>query len=283
MFCVSLSFADEDIYDRMQGAWCTREFYAATLYTDEMTDENGDVVTDDDGNIMYNTLGDYRTFYLLVKNNEIIVFEFLRLGEDNGSLGNDATPEFTYRYQFFPVDEKYLKEQLPNEFNFKEVQGTIAIALLRKDYYSYDRIDKENIKISWVEYDDEYGLKIGEFNLRENFKSEKQLGLPYYLFYSLYKYSIESREDFFATFFNEKVGVYMKKVDEKENNENKIEYNSDDENESEEEKVPVYFVEILEENDTSYHIATLGYINSEIDEHWVPKSDIVLIYDMILK
>ena len=47
LFTATISFADVNIYDLMEGVWCTGEIYSGTIYTDEERDENGNVIRDE--------------------------------------------------------------------------------------------------------------------------------------------------------------------------------------------------------------------------------------------
>ena len=83
MFYTTLSFADVNIYDFLEGVWCTGEIYSSTLYPDEERDE--------DGNVKYHTVGDYRTYYRLVKDREILEFEYSSsISLNKNSFENDS-------------------------------------------------------------------------------------------------------------------------------------------------------------------------------------------------
>ncbi len=274
LFCTTLSFADVNLYDLMEGVWCTGEIYSGTIYIDEERDEDGNVIKDEDGNVVYNSVGDYRTYYRLIKNKEILEFEFLRLGNDSE---DDATPENIYNYQFIAVNDKN-KESIPNEFILSEVEDEYSntVVLLKKNYEKYDRIYRDNFIVSHVHYENgQLSLSMDNHKFKEIEPSE----LPDYFWKSLYGYSIKSREDYFATFFNKKVGVYIKEdTDKKEDIEEST-------NSEEDKKTQINLVEIrdINENNTYYHVEPLG--NSDIGggDGWIPIKDIVLISDIILK
>ena len=207
LFTATLSFADVNIYDFLEGVWSTGEIYTSTLYTNEMTDEDGNLIRDEDGNLVYNTVGDYRTYYRLVKDKEILEFEYLRFGNDNGELEDDATPEYIYNYQFIAINDKNI-ESFSNEFLLSEIEDEYSntVVLLKKNYNKYDRVYRDNFIISDVLYGNGH-WSLSKYNYKEDFKKNYPSELPYYFWKSLYEYSIKSREDYFAIFFNKKVGV----------------------------------------------------------------------------
>lgn len=277
LFCTTLSFADVNLYDLMEGVWCTGEIYTSTLYPDEERDEDGNVITDEDGNVKYHTVGDYRTYYRLVKDKEILEFEYLRFGNDSGELEDDATPEHIYNYQFLAINHKK-GESFPNDFMLSEIEDEYSntVVLLKKNYNKYDRIYRDNFIVSDVIYENgQWSLSID----KEKFKKMDPSELPNYFWKSLYGYSIESREDYFATFFNKKVGVFIKEdTDKKEDTD-------DSTNSEEDQKTQINLVEIrdINENNTYYYVEPL--VNSDIGggDGWIPIKDIVLISDIILK
>ena len=272
MFYTTLSFADVNIYDFLEGVWCTGEIYSSTLYPDEERDEDGNVITDEDGNVKYHTVGDYRTYYRLVKDREILEFEYLRFGNDSGELEDDATPEYIYNYQFIAINDKNI-ESFSNEFLLSEIEDEYSntVALFKKNYNKYDRVYRDNFIISNVLYGNGH-WSLSKDNYKEDFKKNYPSELPYYFWKSLYEYSIKSREDYFATFFNKKVGVYIK--------EDTVEST----NSEEEKKTQINLVEIrdVNENNTYYHIVPLGKSDIGDSDGWIPARDIVLVSDMIL-
>ncbi len=277
LFTATISFADVNLYDFCEGVWCTGEIYTSTLYPDEERDEDGNVITDEDGNVKYHTVGDYRTYYRLVKDKEILEFEYLRFGNDSGELEDYATPEHIYNYQFLAINHKK-GESFPNDFMLSEIEDEYSntVVLLKKNYNKYDRIYRDNFIISDVIYENgQWSLSID----KEKFKKMDPSELPNYFWKSLYGYSIESREDYFATFFNKKVGVFIKEdTDKKEDTD-------DSTNSEEDKKTQINLVEIrdINENNTYYYVEPLG--NSDIGggDGWIPIKDIVLISDIILK
>ncbi|MBP5703372.1 MAG: hypothetical protein J6X12_01565, partial [Paludibacteraceae bacterium] len=198
-----------NIYDFLEGVWCTGEIYSSTLYPDEERDEDGNVITDEDGNVKYHTVGDYRTYYRLVKDKEILEFEYLRFGNDSGELEDDATPEHIYNYQFIAINDKNI-ESFSNEFMLSEIEDEYSntVVLFKKNYNKYDRVHRDNFIISNVLYGNGH-WSLSKDNYKEDFKKIYPSELPNYFWKSLYEYSIKSREDYFATFFNKKVGVYI--------------------------------------------------------------------------
>ncbi|MBO7628068.1 MAG: hypothetical protein J6S93_10995 [Paludibacteraceae bacterium] len=261
-----------NIYDFLEGVWCTGEIYSSTLYPDEERDEDGNVITDEDGNVKYHTVGDYRTYYRLVKDREILEFEYLRFGNDSGELEDDATPEYIYNYQFIAINDKNI-ESFSNEFLLSEIEDEYSntVVLFKKNYNKYDRVYRDNFIISNVLYGNGH-WSLSKDNYKEDFKKIYPSELPYYFWKSLYEYSIKSREDYFATFFNKKVGVYIK--------EDTVESATSEEDK----KSQVYFVEIrdVNENNTYYNVVPLGKSDIGDGDGWIPARDIVLVSDMIL-
>lgn len=272
LFYTTLSFADVNIYDFLEGVWCTGEIYSSTLYPDEERDEDGNVITDEDGNVKYHTVGDYRTYYRLVKDKEILEFEYLRFGNDSGELEDDATPEHIYNYQFIAINDKNIKS-FSNEFLLSEIEDEYSntVVLFKKNYNKYDRVYRDNFIISNVLYGNGH-WSLSKDNYKEDFKKNYPSELPYYFWKSLYEYSIKSREDYFATFFNKKVGIYIK--------EDTVESATSEEDK----KSQVYFVEIrdVNENNTYYNVVPLGKSDIGDGDGWIPARDIVLVSDMIL-
>ncbi len=271
LFTATLSFADVNIYDFLEGVWSTGEIYTSTLYTNEMTDEDGNVIRDEDGNVVYNTVGDYRTYYRLVKDKEILEFEYLRLGNDNGDL-EDMAPEYISNYQFLAINYKNI-ESFSNEFMLSEIEDEYSntVVLFKKNYNKYDRVYRDNFIISDVLYGNGH-WSLSKDNYKEDFKKNYPSELPYYFWKSLYEYSIKSREDYFAAFFNKKVGVYIK--------EDTVESATSEEDK----KSQIYFVEIrdVNENNTYYNVVPLGKSDIGDGDGWIPARDIVLVSDMIL-
>lgn len=272
LFYTTLSFADVNIYDFLEGVWCTGEIYSSTLYPDEERDEDGNVITDEDGNVKYHTVGDYRTYYRLVKDKEILEFEYLRFGNDSGELEDDATPEHIYNYQFIAINDKNI-ESFSNEFMLSEIEDEYSntVVLFKKNYNKYDRVYRDNFIISDVLYGNGH-WSLSKDNYKEDFKKNYPSELPYYFWKSLYEYSIKSREDYFAAFFNKKVGVYIK------------EDTGESATSEEDKKSQIYFVEIrdVNENNTYYNVVPLGKSDIGDGDGWIPARDIVLVSDMIL-
>lgn len=272
LFYTTLSFADVNIYDFLEGVWCTGEIYSSTLYPDEERDEDGNVITDEDGNVKYHTVGDYRTYYRLVKDREILEFEYLRFGNDSGELEDDATPEHIYNYQFIAINDKNI-ESFSNEFLLSEIEDEYSntVVLFKKNYNKYDRVYRDNFIISDVLYGNGH-WSLSKDNYKEDFKKNYPSELPYYFWKSLYEYSIKSREDYFAAFFNKKVGVYIK------------EDTGESATSEEDKKSQIYFVEIrdVNENNTYYNVVPLGKSDIGDGDGWIPARDIVLVSDMIL-
>lgn len=271
LFTATLSFADVNIYDFLEGVWSTGEIYTSTLYTNEMTDEDGNVIRDEDGNVVYNTVGDYRTYYRLVKDKEILEFEYLRFGNDNGDLEENETPEYISNYQFIAIYKK--GESFPNDLMLSEIEDEYSntVVLLKKNYNKYDRVYRDNFIISNVLYGNGH-WSLSKDNYKEDFKKIYPSELPYYFWKSLYEYSIKSREDYFATFFNKKVGVYIKEDTE------------ESADSAEPQKTQINLVEIrdVNENNAYYHVEPLGKSNIGDGDGWIPARDIVLVSDMIL-
>jgi hypothetical protein len=253
----------------LEGVWSTGEIYTSTLYTNEMTDEDGNVIRDEDGNVVYNTVGDYRTYYRLVKDKEILEFEYLRFGNDNGDLEENVTPEYISNYQFIAIYKK--GESFPNDLMLSEIEDEYSntVVLLKKNYNKYDRIYRDNFIVSDVIYENgQWSLSID----KEKFKKMDPSELPNYFWKSLYEYSIKSREDYFAIFFNKKVGVYIKEDTE------------ESADSAEPQKTQINLVEIrdVNENNAYYHVEPLGKSNIGDGDGWIPARDIVLVSDMIL-
>ena len=271
LFTATLSFADVNIYDFLEGVWSTGEIYTSTLYTNEMTDEDGNLIRDEDGNLVYNTVGDYRTYYRLVKDKEILEFEYLRFGNDNGDLEENVTPEYISNYQFIAIYKK--GESFPNDLMLSEIEDEYSntVVLLKKNYNKYDRVYRDNFIISNVLYGNGH-WSLSKDNYKEDFKKIYPSELPYYFWKSLYEYSIKSREDYFATFFNKKVGVYIKEDTE------------ESADSAEPQKTQINLVEIrdVNENNAYYHVEPLGKSDIGDGDGWIPARDIVLVSDMIL-
>lgn len=272
LFSATISFADVNLYDFCEGVWCTGEIYTSTLYPDEERDEDGNVITDEDGNVKYHTVGDYRTYYRLVKDREILEFEYLRFGNDSGELEDDATPEYIYNYQFIAINDKNI-ESFSNEFLLSEIEDEYSntVVLFKKNYNKYDRVYRDNFIISNVLYGNGH-WSLSKDNYKEDFKKIYPSELPYYFWKSLYEYSIKSREDYFATFFNKKVGVYIK------------EDTVESADSAEPQKTQINLVEIrdVNENNAYYHVEPLGKSDIGDGDGWIPARDIVLVSDMIL-
>lgn len=269
LFTATLSFADVNIYDFLESVWCTGEIYSSTLYPDEERDEDGNVITDEDGNVKYHTVGDYRTYYRLVKDKEILEFEYLRFGNDNGDLEENVTPEYISNYQFIAIYKK--GESFPNDLMLSEIEDEYSntVVLLKKNYNKYDRIYRDNFIVSDVIYENgQWSLSID----KEKFKKMNPSELPNYFWKSLYEYSIKSREDYFAIFFNKKIGVYIKEDTE------------ESADSAEPQKTQINLVEIrdVNENNTYYHVEPLGKSDIGDGDGWIPARDIVLVSDMIL-
>lgn len=271
LFTATLSFADVNLYDFCEGVWCTGEIYTSTLYTNEMTDEDGNVIRDEDGNVVYNTVGDYRTYYRLVKDKEILEFEYLRFGNDNGDLEENVTPEYISNYQFIAIYKK--GESFPNDLMLSEIEDEYSntVVLLKKNYNKYDRVYRDNFIISNVLYGNGH-WSLSKDNYKEDFKKIYPSELPYYFWKSLYEYSIKSREDYFATFFNKKVGVYIKEDTEE----------SADSTEPKKTQINLVEIRDVNENNAYYHVEPLGKSNIGDGDGWIPARDIVLVSDMIL-
>ena len=271
LFTATLSFADVNIYDFLEGVWSTGEIYTSTLYTNEMTDEDGNLIRDEDGNLVYNTVGDYRTYYRLVKDKEILEFEYLRFGNDNGDLEENVTPEHISNYQFIAIYKK--GESFPNDLMLSEIEDEYSntVVLLKKNYNKYDRVYRDNFIISNVLYGNGH-WSLSKDNYKEDFKKIYPSELPNYFWKSLYEYSIKSREDYFAIFFNKKVGVYMKEDTE------------ESADSAEPQKTQINLVEIrdVNENNTYYNVVPLGKSDIGDGDGWIPARDIVLVSDMIL-
>ncbi len=271
LFTATLSFADVNIYDFLEGVWCTGEIYSSTLYPDEERDEDGNLIRDEDGNLVYNTVGDYRTYYRLVKDKEILEFEYLRFGNDNGDLEENVTPEYISNYQFIAIYKK--GESFPNDLMLSEIEDEYSntVVLLKKNYNKYDRVYRDNFIISNVLYGNGH-WSLSKDNYKEDFKKIYPSELPYYFWKSLYEYSIKSREDYFATFFNKKVGVYIK------------EDTVESADSAEPQKTQINLVEIrdVNENNAYYHVEPLGKSDIGDGDGWIPARDIVLVSDMIL-
>ncbi|MEE1177712.1 MAG: hypothetical protein U0K71_11970 [Paludibacteraceae bacterium] len=271
LFSATISFADVNLYDFCEGVWWTGEIYTRTLYTNEMTDEDGNVIRDEDGNVVYNTVGDYRTYYRLVKDKEILEFEYLRFGNDNGDLEENVTPEYISNYQFIAIYKK--GESFPNDLMLSEIEDEYSntVVLLKKNYNKYDRVYRDNFIISNVLYGNGH-WSLSKDNYKEDFKKIYPSELPYYFWKSLYEYSIKSREDHFATFFNKKVGVYIKEDTEE----------SADSTEPKKTQINLVEIRDVNENNAYCHVEPLGKSNIGDGDGWIPARDIVLVSDMIL-
>ena len=195
----------------------------------------------------------------------------MRFGNDSGELEDDATPEHIYNYQFIAINDKNI-ESFSNEFMLSEIEDEYSntVLLLKKNHNKYDRIYRDNFIVSHVHYENENG----QWSLLKDnyFKEMDPSELPNYFWKSLYEYSIKSREDYFAIFFNKKIGVYIKEDTE------------ESADSAEPQKTQINLVEIrdVNENNTYYHVEPLGKSDIGDGDGWIPARDIVLVSDMIL-
>ena len=97
-------------YECLQGAWGSEETYGGTLYGEQLVDEDGNPVYDENGDPMYDSMGYYRTKFLLVKDHEMMYFEYERFeyGGYGSEIKYDSVPVLASmgKYEFKVVSDK---------------------------------------------------------------------------------------------------------------------------------------------------------------------------------
>ncbi len=254
-------------YECLQGAWGSEETYGGTHYGDQLVDEDGNPVYDENGDPMYNSIGDYRTKFLLVKNHEMMYFDYVRF-EDGGygpEVKYDPVPELASmeKYEFKVVSDK------------QRWGETSAISSVRADItegFSNKVLDKIHSKtIATLQiFDTEQGevrrdsmIHISEAvcsgeTLKYDGAEFNRDGLDGYFLKDLFKHSISSKKDYFAYYMNTKVGVM---TGDTENPTEKIVTIKD-------EKIFYYYIEPWEDD-------------GDLNEGWVKKKKVKLLSDMI--
>ena len=254
-------------YECLQGAWGSEETYGGTHYGDQLVDEDGNPVYDENGDPMYSSMGDYRTKFLLVKNHEMMYFDYVRF-EDGGygpEVKYDPVPELASmeKYEFKVVSDK------------QRWGETSAISSVRADItegFSNKVLDKIHSKtIATLQiFDTEQGevrrdsiIHISEAvcsgeTLKYDGAEFNRDGLDGYFLKDLFKHSISSKKDYFAYYMNTKVGVM---TGDTENPTEKIVTIKD-------EKIFYYYIEPWEDD-------------GDLNEGWVKKKKVKLLSDMI--
>ncbi len=254
-------------YECLQGAWGSEETYGGTHYGDQLVDEDGNPEYDEYGNPMYSSMGDYRTKFLLVKNHEMMYFDYVRFedGVYGPEVKYDPVPELASieKYEFKVVSDK------------QRWGETSAISSVRADItegFSNKVLDKIHSKtIATLQiFDTEQGevrrdsiIHISEAvcsgeTLKYDGAEFNRDGLDGYFLKDLFKHSISSKKDYFAYYMNTKVGVMT----------------GDTENPTEK------IVTITNEKRFSYYIEPWED-DGVLKEGWVKKKKVKLLSDMV--
>lgn len=255
------------ICDSMQGLWMIEDEYKLLYDSASAANIKSNV---------YETLGDYRTYYILVKDDHMLVMNFLRFIRNAEKKEFDYQQENTACYQFMFVKDSYLKDDtIPDDFLFKgdmEDVTSNAIMTFRQDYnLKTDRIRRNNVNVSSISCADGYlnwSLPEDGWAYQGNYKKAEFIELPGYFLNELFNYSVATKRDHFAKYLGKKIGVVFEKS-KSDNNDLDIIAAS-----------KFRQVVITEETDTTYHVAPLG--DSMIEDGWMKKEDVKLLRDMIL-
>lgn len=254
-------------YECLQGAWGSEETYGGTLYGEQLVDEDGNPVYDENGDPMYDSMGYYRTKFLLVKDHEMMYFEYERF--EYGGYGSEI------KYDSVPVLASMGKYEFKVVSDKQRWGETSAISSVRADItegFSNKVLDKIHSKtIATLQiFDTEQGevrrdsmIHISkavcssetlEYN-RTNFNRD---GLTDYFLQDLFIHSISSKKDYFTHYMNTKVGVMTGNA---ENPTEKIVTIKD-------EKIFYYYIEPWEDD-------------GDLKEGWVKKKKVKLLSDMV--
>lgn len=251
--------------DSLQGAWMIEDEYK--LLHDSAYSANNKAN-------VYETLGDYRTYYILVKDNKMLIMNFLRFIRNAEKKEFDYQYENTACYQFALVNDKYLKEDsIPNDYTISGIEDVNSSTLLtfRQDYnLKTDRIRRNNQNVSPITCNNgtlNWSLPEDGWTYQGNYHKTEFPELPGYFLNGLFNYSITTKRDLYAKYLGKKVGIVLDKM------------------QVEDKEIDIItaskfrHVVITEENDTSFHVEPLG--NSIIEEGWIKKEDVTLLRDLI--
>lgn len=254
-------------YECLQGAWGSEETYGGTHYGDQLVDEDGNPVYDENGDPMYNSIGDYRTKFLLVKNHEMMYFDYVRF-EDGGygpEVKYDPVPELASmeRYVFKVVGDKERKEVAGATFPAgadltEKFSDKLSEKIHSKEIATLQIFDTEQGEVrrdSMIHISE--AVCSGE-TLKYDGAEFNRDGLDGYFLKDLFKLSISSKKDYFAYYMNTKVGVMT----------------GDTENPTEK------IVTITNEKRFSYYIEPWED-DGVLKEGWVKKKKVKLLSDMI--
>ena len=255
------------ICDSMQGLWMIEDEYKLLYDSASAANIKSNV---------YETLGDYRTYYILVKDDHMLVMNFLRFIRNAEKKEFDYQQENTACYQFMFVKDSYLKDDtIPGDFLFRgemEDVNSNAIMTFRQDYnLKTDRIRRNNVNVSSISCTNGYlnwSLPEDGWAYQGNYKKAEFIELPGYFLNGLFNYSVATKRDHFAKYLGKKIGVVFEK--------SKSEYNDFDIIAA----TKFRQVVITEETYTTYHVEPLG--DSMIEDGWKKKEDVKLLRDMIL-
>lgn len=253
--------------DCVQGLWMIEDEYKLLYDSASAANIKSNV---------YETLGDYRTYYIIVKDDHMLVMNFLRFIRNAEKKEFDYQQENTACYQFMLVKDSYLKEDtVPGDFLFRgdmEDVNSNTIMTFRQDYnFKTDRIRRNNVNVSSISCADGYlnwSLPEDGWAYQGNYKKAEFIELPGYFLNGLFNYSVATKRDHFAKYLGKKIGVVFEK--------SKSEYNDFDIIAASKFRQVV----ITEETDTTYHVVPLG--DSMIEDGWKKKEDVKLLRDMIL-
>ncbi len=253
--------------DSMQGMWMIEDEYNLLYDSASAANVKGNV---------YETLGDYRTYYILVKDDHILVMNFLRFIRNAEKKEFDYQQENTACYQFMLIKDAYLKDEaIPDHLLFGgEVEdvNSNTIMTFRQDYnLKTDRIRRNNVNVSSISCADGYlnwSLPEDGWAYQGKYKKAEFIELPGYFLNGLFNYSVTTKKDYFTKYLSKKIGVVLEKN------------NSDHKDLDIIAASKFRHVVITEETDSTYHVMPLG--DSMIEDGWIKKEDVKLLRDMIL-
>ncbi len=253
--------------DCMQGMWMIEDEYNLLYDSASAANVKGNV---------YETLGDYRTYYILVKDDHILVMNFLRFIRNAEKKEFDYQQENTACYQFMLIKDAYLKDEaIPDHLLFGgEVEdvNSNTIMTFRQDYnLKTDRIRRNNVNVTSISCADGYlnwSLPEDGWAYQGKYKKAEFIELPGYFLNGLFNYSVATKKDYFTKYLSKKIGVVLEKN------------NSDHKDLDIIAASKFRHVVITEETDSTYHVMPLG--DSMIEEGWIKKEDVKLLRDMIL-
>lgn len=253
--------------DCMQGMWMIEDEYNLLYDSASAANVKGNV---------YETLGDYRTYYILVKDDHMLVMNFLRFIRNAEKKEFDYQHENTACYQFMLIKDAYLKDEaIPDHLLFGgEVEdvNSNTIMTFRQDYnLKTDRIRRNNVNVSSISCADGYlnwSLPEDGWAYQGKYKKAEFIELPGYFLNGLFNYSVATKKDYFTKYLSKKIGVVFEKSKSDHKDLDIIAASK------------FRHVVITEETDSTYHVMPLG--DSMIEEGWIKKEDVKLLRDMIL-